>query len=294
MESSAASHAVGGIRRVGGRGSLQVVCGEIAEQLPRGGECTRLVPGRQVRDATPRRVGGRAAEVLGVDLLVRHGAHDVRAGDEHVARPLDHDGEVRHRRRVDRATGARPQDDGDLRHDARGEHVAQEDLGVTAERRHALLDSRPARIVQPDDRHADLHREVHHLADLLGVGLGQRAAEDGEVLAEDVHQPAVDAAVAGDDAVAERMLVGDPEFGRAMDDIPIELDERAGVEQQLESLARRQLAHRMLLLDSRGSPAGQRFIAHRVEPGESFVVRGHRESPCVFAQGQDVGAAFWP
>ena len=67
----------------------------------------RLVGSREMRDAAPRRVDRRAAERLGVDLLVRHRLHDVRAGDEHVARALDHDGEVGDRRRVDRAAGAR-------------------------------------------------------------------------------------------------------------------------------------------------------------------------------------------
>ena len=80
----------------------------------------------------------------------------------------------------------------DLRHHARGQRVAQEDVGVAAERGDALLDARAAGVVEADDRRAVLHRQVHHLADLLGVGLGQRAAEDGEVLGEDVDQAAVD------------------------------------------------------------------------------------------------------
>ena len=37
---------------------------------------------------------------------------------------------------------------------------------------------------------------------LRGVGFGERAAEDGEVLGEDEDQAAFDAAVAGDEAVA--------------------------------------------------------------------------------------------
>jgi hypothetical protein len=36
--------------------------------------------------------------------------------------------------------------------DAGGEHVAQEDLAIAAERGDALLDARPARIEQADDR----------------------------------------------------------------------------------------------------------------------------------------------
>src|SRR5260370_12340374 len=48
----------------------------------------------------------------------------------------------------------------------------------------------------------DPHRLVHDLADLLGMRLGERAAEDGEVLAEDEDEAPVDRAVAGDDSVA--------------------------------------------------------------------------------------------
>src|SRR3712207_7140136 len=63
-------------------------------------------------DAAPPRVDARPAERLRVDLLVGHRADDIGAGDEHVARPLDHDREVGHRGRVDRAARTRTEDDG--------------------------------------------------------------------------------------------------------------------------------------------------------------------------------------
>ena len=88
------------------------------------------------------------------DVLVGDGLDDVGAGDEHVARLLHHDDEVGDRRRIDRAAGARPHDGGDLRHDAGGERVAQEDVGVAAERQHAFLNARAARIVEADHRRA--------------------------------------------------------------------------------------------------------------------------------------------
>ena len=173
-------------------GSARLFCGRCASNRRAAVQCLRLVVCREVRDAAARRVRRRAAEALGIDVLVGHGLHDVRARDEHVARALDHDREVGDRRRVHGSAGARAEDHRDLRHDARRQRVAQEDVGVAAERDDALLDPRSAGIVEPDDRRADLHREVHHLADLLGVRLGQRSAEDGEVLREDEHQAAVD------------------------------------------------------------------------------------------------------
>ena len=100
------------------------------------------------------------------------------------------------------AAGARAHDQGDLRDDAGGVHVAPEDLAVEAERDHALLDAGAAALVDADDRAAGLDREVHDLDDLLAVDLAERAAEDGEVLGEHADLAAVDGAVAGDDAVA--------------------------------------------------------------------------------------------
>ena len=52
---------------------------------------------------------------------------------------------------------------------------------------------------------------IHHLADLLGVGLGERAAKDREVLREDEDAAAVNEAVTGDDAVAGVELFVEPE-----------------------------------------------------------------------------------
>ena len=218
---------------------------------------------RAARCATPLIVGVDrcAAQMLAIDILVRHRFHDLGSGDEHVARPLDHDREVGDGRRVDGAAGTRPQDQRDLRHDPGRQRVAQEDVGVAAERHDAFLDSRAARIIQADDRRADLDREVHHLADLLGVRFRQRSAENREVLAEDEHEPAVDRAVTGDDAVAQVALAVQAEVSRAVRDERVQLDERIRVEQQLQSLARRQLAAIVLLLDPLLSPAETRLFA---------------------------------
>ena len=83
---------------------------------------------------------------------------------------------------------------------------------------------------------------VHDLDDLGGVGLRQRAAEHREVLGEDEHQPAFDASVAGDEAVAVILLLVHAEVGAAMGDELVGLFEGAFVEQELDALARRHLA----------------------------------------------------
>ncbi len=220
--------------------------------------------------ATPdfRRVGGGAAELLLRDLLAGDRLDDVGAGDEHVRRALGHEDEIGDRRRVDGAAGARAHDEADLRHDARRLHVAPEDLGVARERDDTLLDARAARVVDPDHGAAVLDGHVHDLADLLREHLGQRAAEDREVLREDEDLAAEDGAVAGDDGVAERALLGHPELGLAMADEAVELDERSRVEEPLDALAREQLAARALARDRLLAGGGGRLLAELGEPGE--------------------------
>ena len=138
----------------------------------------------------------------------------------------------------------------DLRHDAGGQHVALEDLGVAAERRDAFLDAGAAGVVEADDGRADLHRLVHDLADLLGVRFGERAAEHGEVLAENEDQAAVDRAVAGHHAVAGHLLLGHAEIGAAVLDEHVPFLEDALVEQELDALARGELALGVLGIDA--------------------------------------------
>ena len=274
MSSSWSARSLGSVvgRR---RRGLEIVLGQVTEQSPRKVERLGFVARRQVGDAADRRVGGRAAQSFGVNILVGHGLHDIRAGDEHVARALDHDDVVGHRRRVHRAAGARTEDDRDLGNDAGRQHVAQEDVGIAAKRHHALLDPGATGIVETDDRRADLHRQVHDLADLAGVGLRQGAAEDREVLREDEDQPAVDGAVAGDHAIAEIVLA--VRIGRrgAVRDERVELDERSGS----SSSSRRSRAVSLPISccrSIRSAPATeQRFRAHLAKAGDPLVVRRH-------------------
>ena len=126
-------------------------------------------------DTAPRRVRQCAPQPFRVDVLVGNGPYDIGTGDEHVARPLDHDREVGNGRRIDGPAGARTHHNGELRHDPGGECVAKKDLGVAAERYDTFLNPGAARIVQADDGRANIHRQVHDLADLFGVGLGQKS-----------------------------------------------------------------------------------------------------------------------
>ncbi len=237
-------------------------------------------------------MGDGAAQLLLGHGLVGHRLHDIGAGHEHVRAVLDHEDEVGHRRRIDRAAGARAHDQRDLRDDARGQHVALEHLGIAGERGDAVLDARAAGIVEADDRRADIHRLVHDLADLLGVRLAERAAEHGEILAEHKDQLAVDRAVAGDDAVARDLLLAHAEILAAVLDEHVPFLEGVGVEQDFERSRAVSLPLACCASIRRLPAAGARRRALFVEPAENV---GHRPqlSNRHYRQAQGAAAALF-
>ena len=225
-----------------------------------------------MRDARLRVVAHRAAEVLELDLLAGHRLDDVGAGDEHVRGLLDHEDEVRDGGGVDGAARARAHDQRDLRDHARALDVADEDVAVGAERDDALLDARAAGVVDPDHRAADLGRQVHDLAHLLGHHLAERAAEDREVLREHADAAALDRAVAGHHRVAPGTVALHLEVVGPVAHERVELLEGPGVEQLLDPLARGVLALRVLLLDGLLGRVVDRRGPVLLELGEALLV----------------------
>ena len=131
--------ALGRTRRLLAVGGRQEV-----EEAPELQQRLDVVLEGEVGDARSRGVGDGAAQLLLRHRLVRHRLHHIGPGDEHVGAVLHHEDEVGHRRRIDRAAGAGPHDQRDLRHHARGQHVALEHLGIAGERGDAFLDARAA------------------------------------------------------------------------------------------------------------------------------------------------------
>src|SRR5262245_28339745 len=82
------------------------------------------------------------------------------------------------------------------------------------------------------------------------MGFRQGTTEDGEILGEDIDDPAVDGAPAGDDAVTRDLLLLHAEIDAAVLDEHVELLEGAFVQQKLDAFARRELAAPMLRVDA--------------------------------------------
>ncbi len=228
-----------------------MVGGDVRQRLGVGGQCLRqTVPARarqvgqhpagevehrlrpvrhEVRHARRARVDVRSPEGGGRHVLGRDRPHDAGAGEEHVCPIALHDHDVGQRGRVRCPAGAGSEHEAELRHPARERDVGTEDRAVTVERRHSLLDARPARVDQPHHRVPGPARVGDDARDLGGVDLAEGATERRRVLGEHGDLPAVDAPDPGDDPVARGPLVRHAERVRAVACPATELRERTGV-----------------------------------------------------------------
>jgi hypothetical protein len=135
-----------------------------------------------------------------------------------------------------------------------------ENFAVGGQRVHTFLNAGTPRVVQTDDRRADLYRQVHHLADLLGVRLSQGSADDGKILAEHENFAAVDGAVAGDHTVAGITALTSQGAAPARLEY-IELLEGSLVQKQIDPLPGAEFALAVLGIDFFGVPGGHGFGA---------------------------------
>ncbi len=242
---------VGALGKIGGlhhRRCLPAVLGEEGEQVAHLRKCLVLGIRLKMCDAAPLRVNVRTAELLLVDLLSGGDAHHIRASDKHVTDLAHHEGEIGDRRRIDCSTGARPGDDGQLRDHATGAHVAVEDVRVSGERHHPLLDARPRAVVDADHRRPGALGQLHHLAHFFGERFTQRSPHERRVVGEDEHLSTSNQAVPGDDTIAHGPALRHVELGRAVGHEGVQLDEATPVEQAPDALPGSQLA--LAALDS--------------------------------------------
>src|SRR4029077_20731299 len=119
------------------------------------------------------------------------------------------------------------------------------------------------------------------------VRFRQRTTEHGKVLGEGEDGAAVHRAPAGDDAVAGDVRLLHAEIGGAVLDEHVELLERVAVHQELDPLARRELAALVLGVDARLATAGAGACAALFEPVDDVC---HYQTPGI--RDQKSGTRF--
>ncbi len=190
-----------------------------------------------VGDARNARVDVRAAELLGRDLFARGGLHEGRSAEKNRASAFDDDRFVGHGGHVGTARRAGAHDDGDLRNplgrhprlvveDAAEVLAVREDLGLQGQKRaagiHEIYAGQP--VVERDLLRANV---------LLDGDRIVRAALDGRVVGDDEDLAPADAADAGDEPGAWRVVVVHAVRGERR-----ELEKRrAWIDEQLDALA---------------------------------------------------------
>ena len=242
-------------------GVLHVVRRKVAQQPTDLGKALRLVLGEELGHTGLGVVGHGAADLLAGHVLSRHRLDDCGARDVHDAHFVDHKNEVCQRGAVHRPSGAGTGNDGNLGHHAGRQHVTEEDVAVSRQGVHGLLDASAAGIVDADDGSSVLHRQVHDLADFSSVHLPQRSPHDGEILAVDVHDTAVDGAVARHHAVSGENGLLQSEVRAAVLHEFVDLRKASLVQQFFNALPGRELALLMLLGNGLFSAAGLRRLS---------------------------------
>ena len=239
-------HAVDGIGAFDARSLLHIVLGNVAEQLTNHCDSFVLVLGSKMCNARLGGVNRCTAELLLIDNFAQYFLDNLRAGEEHVGRVLDHQHEVGEGRRIDRTAGAGTHDAGDLRNDTRCKNITLEDLAKACHRSDAFLNAGTTRVVETDERSAYTHGHVHDLADLLGHGDAKRTTADRKVLSIEEDESPADGSRSCDNTIAERVRLVGAEVGATVDQEHVGLLERAWIDQCLNALACRQLALGML------------------------------------------------
>ncbi len=246
---------------------LLAVRREVGEVVLDGLDALLVVLHLEVADARLAAVDLGAAELLHRDVLAGDGLGQVGAGERHRALADDHRHEVREARDVGGARGAGAHHRRDHRDHARHHDLLLEQVAGAGEHRPGgLLDAGAGGVEQPDEGHALVQRHLAQAADLELAGHAHRAGHHGEVVGGDAAGLAVDVAPAGDDAVGGRLLaLHRPLRGSAAGPwIPISTKVPSSHE-QVDALARGQLAALVLLGDLLLAAAELRLLAARVE-----------------------------
>ena len=230
-------HAVDRVATGPPRSLFAVILRQVGQQFADHAAALGVARGDEMAHSADRVMRHRSAQRFLGDVFVGHRLNHVGTSDEHVAGVLHHEDEIGDGGRVDRAARAGAHDGRDLRHHAACQRIAQEDIGVTRQRNHAFLYARSAGIVEPDHRRPSLQGQIHNLANLLRIALGERSPEDREILREDVDQAAFDAAVTGDEAIAGDYCRIHAEIAAAMRHQHVEFLEGVLVQQQFDALA---------------------------------------------------------
>ncbi len=212
-------------------------------------ETLRLRGSEEMRIPAHTGMHTRSAQVLRAHHLTQNRLHHIGTRDEHLRNVIHHEDKVRQCRRIHRPTGTRSQNHRQLRNHARSLRIAEENLPVTRQRVHTLLDTRSARIVDTDDRNPHLDGMVHNLRNLTRVHQSQRTACHRKILCINSNRFSVYGTGTDNDTISVENLLVHTEIFRLVLYKNIVFMERTLIQDTFDTLAGCHLTHLGLLLD---------------------------------------------
>ena len=147
------------------------------------------------------------AKVHGGNLFAGNGLHHARTRDEHLGGVFHHEDEVGNGRRIAGTACAGAKHHRNLGNEARGVGVALENFGIAVESVDAFFDTGSTAVIDANKRSAGLDRQIHGVANLLGMNGTEGSAVHGKILGTGIDQTAVDLAVAGHHAVSRKAFL---------------------------------------------------------------------------------------
>ena len=233
-----------------------------------------------------------AAELLGADLLPGRRLDQRRAAEEDRALLADDHGLVAHRRHVGAAGGAGAHHGADLRDAAlRHRRLVEEDPAeVLAVGEDLVLHRQEgaAGVDQVDAGQLVVKRDLLGPQVLLDAERVVGAALDRRVVGDDHAAPALDHADSADHAGAGRVAVVELLGGERR-----ELEERgAGIAEQLDPLARGQLAARAMALHRALAATAPHALQAPLEIGDQLLVSGPVAHPILLVSGRLIPSAL--
>ncbi len=233
----------------------------------------RIVLREMIDHARQARMHVAAAEVFRAHHFTGCGFDERRAAQENRPLILDDDRFIAHGRHVGAACRARAHHDGDLRNACRGQIglIKEDPAEVIAIREHIVLirQIRTARVDEVDARQMIFGGDFLRPYVLFDGDRIVRPALDRRVVADDHALLPRDAANAGDDTRARRVVVVHA-IGRELRELE---KRRAWIEQFLDALTRQQFAAARVFI-ARRLPAAQReFLDLRAKIGDQRFER---------------------
>ncbi len=186
---------------------FHVVRRQVTQQFPDHHQRLFIIFRDQMGHTAFRIVRHRPAKVFHRHLFMCHCLDHFRACHKHIRRVLRHDDIIGHGRRINSSPRARTKYGRNLRNNTGSHDIPEENVGITRQALHPFLNSRAARIVQPDHRGPHPHRQVHDLHDLVGIGPAQCSPENGKVLGENIHQAVVNLAISRHHTIAGYLVL---------------------------------------------------------------------------------------